>query len=62
MKVSDSITFIEPTNKYFQSLKKKFKKNKKVTIKKNLKNLKKNFFDTIIYLDVLEHIKKATTL
>jgi len=57
MKVSNSITFIEPTNKYFKSLKKKFKKNKKVTIKKNLKNLKKNSFDTIIYLDVLEHIK-----
>ena len=57
MKVSDSITFIEPTNRYFQSLKKKFKNNKKITIKKNFKNLRKNSFDTIIYLDVLEHIK-----
>ena len=57
MKVSNSITLIEPTNKYFQPLKKKFKNIKKVTVKKNLKSFKKNSFDTIIYLDVLEHIK-----
>lgn len=57
MRMSDSINFIEPTNRYFQSLKKKFKNNKKVIVKKNFKNLRKNSFDTIIYLDVLEHIK-----
>ena len=57
MRVSNSITFIEPTNKYFQLLKKKFKNNKKVFVKKNFAKLKKNSFDTIIYLDVLEHIQ-----
>ena len=56
MRVSNSITFIEPTNKYFQLLKKKFKKNKKVSVKKNFAKLNKNSFDTIIFLDVLEHI------
>ena len=57
MNVSNSITFIEPTQKYYQLLKKKFSKNRKVVVKKNFKSLKKKNFDTIIYLDVLEHIK-----
>ena len=37
MKVSNSLTFIEPTNKYFQLLKKNLKKIKKSLLKKTLK-------------------------
>jgi ubiquinone/menaquinone biosynthesis C-methylase UbiE len=56
-KISNNITLIEPTKKYFNFLKKKSKKNKKINVRKNLNNLKNNYFDTIIYLDVIEHIK-----
>jgi 2-polyprenyl-3-methyl-5-hydroxy-6-metoxy-1,4-benzoquinol methylase len=50
------ITIIEPEIKLFNILKKK-NTNKKIKIKqKTIKDLKKKF-DTIIYYDVLEHIK-----
>ena len=52
-----NITLIEPTRKYFNNLIKKKKNNKRIKIKKNTNNLKNNSFDTILYLDVLEHIK-----
>ena len=52
-----NITLIEPTRKYFKNLTKKNKNNKKIKVKKNTVNLKSNSFDTILYLDVLEHIK-----
>ena len=51
------ITLIEPDKKLYQSLKKKFKNNKKIIIKNSLlKNVNKKY-DVIIYFDVLEHIK-----
>lgn len=50
------ITLIEPTKKYFSNLSKLNKKNKNVIVKKNMNNIKINSFDTILYLDVLEHI------
>ena len=56
-KISNNITLIEPTKKYFNFLKKISKKNKKIKVKKNLNNLNNNYYDTIIYLDVIEHIK-----
>tara|TARA_B100001057_G_scaffold439247_1_gene472281 strand:+ start:535 stop:1221 length:687 start_codon:yes stop_codon:yes gene_type:complete len=58
LKVAKNVTLVEPTKKYFKILSKKQKKNKKIIIKKNFKKLKKNYFDTILYLDVIEHIKK----
>jgi len=56
-KISNNITLIEPTKKYFNYLKKKNRKNKKINVKKNLNNLNNNYYDTIIYLDVIEHIE-----
>ena len=58
LKVAKNVTLVEPTKKYFKILSKKQKKNKKIIIQKNFKKLKKNYFDTILYLDVIEHIKK----
>ena len=57
-KIAKKITLVEPTKKYFNILSKKHDDNKKIFIKKNLNNFKKNSFDTILYLDVIEHIKK----
>ena len=51
------ITIIEPEKKLFRILKKNYS-NKKFKIKnQTIKNIKKKY-DTIIYYDVLEHIKK----
>tara|TARA_Y200000002_G_scaffold372934_1_gene371355 strand:+ start:264 stop:950 length:687 start_codon:yes stop_codon:yes gene_type:complete len=61
LKVARNVILVEPTKKYFKILSKKQKKNKKITVKKNFKKLKKNYFDTILYLDVIEHIKKDKT-
>ena len=55
-KICNKITLIEPTRKYFNFLSKK-KKKFKIVVKKNYKSLKKKSFDTILYLDVIEHIK-----
>ena len=55
-KLANDITIIEPEKKLFNILKKKYL-NKKIKIeKKKIKDIKKKY-DTIIYYDVLEHIK-----
>ena len=55
-KLANDITIIEPEKKLFNILKKKYL-NKKIKIeKKTIKDIKKKY-DTIIYYDVLEHIK-----
>ena len=51
-----NITIIEPEKKLFKILKKKFS-NKKISIKNQTINNIKKKYDTIIYYDVLEHIK-----
>ena len=55
-KFTKDITLLEPDNKLFQILKKKFKK-KKIKIKKQTIDKIKFKYQTIIYFDVLEHIK-----
>ena len=51
-----NITIIEPEKKLFKILKKNYS-NKRFSIKnKTIKSVKKNY-DTLIYYDVLEHIK-----
>jgi 2-polyprenyl-3-methyl-5-hydroxy-6-metoxy-1,4-benzoquinol methylase len=52
------ISLYEPSQQIFKKLKKKFTKNKRITIHNSQLRLIKNKFDTIIYLDVIEHIKK----
>ena len=54
LKIGKNITLVEPTKRYFNQLK---KRNKKITVKKYLINLKLKYFDTILYLDVLVHIQ-----
>ena len=51
------ITLIEPEIKLFKVLKKKFKANKFKIKNQTIKKVN-NKFDTIIYYDVLEHIKE----
>ena len=52
-----TITLLEINKKLARSLKKKFYKNKKIKIlNSNIYSIKKKF-DTIMYMDVLEHIK-----
>ena len=54
---SNKIVLAEPDKKLFLNLKKRFKKNKKIQIyNSKLKNFKKKY-NTILYFDVLEHIK-----
>ena len=55
-KFTKDITLLEPDNKLFQILKKKFKK-KKIKIKNQTIDKIKFKYQTIIYFDVLEHIK-----
>ena len=55
-KFLNNITLLEPEKKLFKILKKKFKK-KKFKIKNTTIEKIKNKFDTILYYDVLEHIK-----
>ena len=57
IEIAKTITLVERTKKYFTILSKRYNKNKNINIKKNLNALKKNSFDTILYLDVIEHIK-----
>ena len=52
-----NITLLEPEKKLFNVLKKKFP-SKKIKIKNYTIDKLKNYYDTIIYYDVLEHIKK----
>ena len=57
IKYPKKIDLYEPTKKMFHDLKKKFKKNKKIKFhNKVFGNNKK--YNTIIYLDVIEHIKE----
>tara|TARA_B100001063_G_scaffold170698_1_gene159875 strand:+ start:592 stop:1278 length:687 start_codon:yes stop_codon:yes gene_type:complete len=56
-KYLSSIKLIEPNKKLFNLLKKKHI-NKKLNIENKRINKVKNKFQTIIYFDVLEHIKK----
>ena len=49
-------TLIEPEKKLYKLLKKKFRKKKFIIKNCTIKEIKKKF-DTIIYFDVLEHIK-----
>ena len=56
-KYCDKLHLFEPTKKLSYNLKKKFKSNSKIKI--FYKRFKKNkrYYDSIIYLDVIEHIK-----
>ena len=56
-KLVKEVTFFEPEKSLFDNLKKKFK-NKKIKINNFFFKRKKNFYDTILYFDVIEHIKK----
>lgn len=56
-KKSKSIYVFEPSRNLFDNLKKIFKKQNKINLINDEFNLKKNYYDAIIYLDVLEHIK-----
>ena len=49
-------TLYEPTKKIYIKIKKKFRKNPKIKVYNKLFK-SNNKFDTILYLDVLEHIK-----
>ena len=51
------IHLFEPSKNLFINLKKKLKKNKKIFIYNKKFELRSNSYDTILYLDVLEHIK-----
>jgi phospholipid N-methyltransferase len=57
MKISSKIDLFEPSKKIFLNLKKKFSNKKKVKVINSKFKEKKNFYDCIIYLDVIEHIK-----
>ena len=50
------IDLYEPSNKHYLNLKKVFKKNKKIKFYNKIFDGKKKY-DTILYLDVIEHIK-----
>ena len=56
-KLLKNITLLEPDKTLFKILKKKFKDKNILIENKSIKNIKKKF-STIIYFDVLEHIKK----
>ena len=56
-KIPKSVTLLEPEKKLFKILKKKFY-SRKIRIKNHIVNKLKSNYDTIIYYDVLEHIKK----
>ena len=56
-KIPKSVTLLEPEKKLFKILKKKFY-SRKIRIKNHTVNKLKSYYDTIIYYDVLEHIKK----
>jgi len=55
-KFTNNITLIEPDNKLFHLLKKRFSK-KNITIKSHTISKEKSKYKTIIYFDVLEHIE-----
>lgn len=53
----DKLDLYEPSINLFNNLKKKFEKNKNFFFKNEIFSIKENTYDTIIYLDVLEHIE-----
>ena len=53
----DILELYEPSKLLFDNLKFKFGEDKKIIIKNEILTLKENMFDTIVYLDVLEHIE-----
>jgi 2-polyprenyl-3-methyl-5-hydroxy-6-metoxy-1,4-benzoquinol methylase len=55
-KFTNNITLIEPDNKLFQSLKKRFRKTN-IKIKNHTIRKERLKYKTIIYFDVLEHIE-----
>ena len=55
-KYCDQLHLYEPTKKLSENLVKKFKPKKKISVFNKKFKTKKNFYDTIIYLDVIEHI------
>ena len=55
-KFTNNITLIEPDNKLFQSLKKRFRKTD-IKIKNHTIKKERLKYQTIIYFDVLEHIE-----
>ena len=59
LKLSKTINLFEPTKKNFLYLKKNFKKNNNIKLHNRIFKLEKNKYDTILYLDVLEHIKNS---
>ena len=52
-----TLELFEPEKKLYLNLKKIFKKYKKVKIKNKIFKMAKNKYNTILYLDVIEHIK-----
>ena len=56
-KIPKNVTLLEPEKKLFKILKKKFY-SRKISIKNHTVKELKSYYDTIIYYDVLEHIKK----
>ena len=54
----DYLTLYEPTTKLFSILKRKYSDKNNIKIKNEKFNNEHEKFDTIIYLDVLEHIKE----
>ncbi len=56
-KFTKEVHLYEPTKKLSNSLNKKFKLIKNIKVINKKFSLKKNSYDTIIYLDVIEHIK-----
>ena len=57
VKLSQKITLYEKSEKLFKFLKEKYKKNQKINIYNQYFKQQKLKYDTILYLDVLEHIK-----
>lgn len=57
IKICSKIDLFEPSKKIFLNLRKKFSKKKRVKVINSKFKEKKNFYDCIIYLDVIEHIK-----
>ena len=58
IKKISSLTLYEPTLNLYKFLKKRYKSNKKIKVINKTFQRKQNKLDTIIYLDVIEHIRK----
>jgi hypothetical protein len=57
IKFPKKIDLYEPTKNLYLGLKESFKKNNKISIFNKKFNIQKDTYNTILYLDVLEHIK-----